>query len=890
MPSPVGEGGSAVRVHKYKLYFAAETDEVVYKRFQKKYCMFRKIWYNSYILFYLIGESDMKRMLIIDGNSIVNRAFYGIRPLTTKDGLPTNAVYGYVNILLKHLQSITPDYAAVAFDLKAPTFRHKKYDAYKAGRHATPEELLVQIPYAKEVSEKLGFTVLAREGYEADDILGTLARMGEEEGVEVFVLTGDRDSLQLISDSTKILLAGNQDTTTFDREKFFEKYTIQPEQFVDLKALMGDSSDNIPGVMGVGEKTAIKLIASEGSLERLYENVEDKDISPSIKQKLINSKDMAFLSQFLARIDRNVPLDITLDGVSYKGFDNDGLIDMFTKLEFLAFIKRLELTKEAESVEYKNASKEDIANLDKTDIYAFDVRDGRAHIYSKNTQLSVEIQAATDFIADESYKKIVYDAKELYKYFAVTGIEFSGCVFDVMLGAYLVEPTGAFDIDHLASSYLNAVYEEGKSDRAQTVYELYSVISEKLKETQSETLLTDIELPLAKTLANMEMRGFKVQRDGLVAYGELLSKLAEDLTSRIYFAADCEFNINSPKQLGEVLFEKMGLPAVKKTKTGYSTNAEVLEKLKPYAPIIDDILEYRQVVKLKSTYVDGLLEVADENGRVHTTFKQTGTATGRLSSTEPNLQNIPVRQEIGRELRKFFVSEDDNYVLIDADYSQIELRLLAHISGDETMTNAFINGTDIHTVTASQVFNTPLEFVTPEQRKRAKAVNFGIIYGMGDFSLATDIKVTKKQAAEYIQSYFDKYPKVDEYLKNVVEQAKIDGYVTTLYGRRRYIPDLKSGKAVLRKFGERVAMNSPIQGTAADIIKIAMVNTEKALSESGIDARLILQVHDELIVEANISCAERAKDILQREMENAVKLTVPLTVEIASGKTWYECK
>jgi len=514
------------------------------------------------------------------------------------------------------------------------------------------------------------------------------------------------------------------------------------------------------------------------------------------------------------------------------------------------------------------------------------VKKGRAYIYSKNVQLTAEIQSASEFIADEGFKKIVYDVKELYKKIA----DFSGCVFDVMLGAYLVEPTGSFDIEHLASSYLNGVYEEGKSDRAQTVYELYLVISEKLKETQSETLLTDIELPLAKTLANMEMRGFKVQRDGLFAYGELLGKLAEDLTTRIYFAADCEFNINSPKQLGEVLFEKMGLPAVKKTKTGYSTNAEVLEKLKPYAPIIEDILEYRQVVKLKSTYVDGLLAVADESGKVHTTFKQTGTATGRLSSTEPNLQNIPVRQEMGRELRKFFVAEDDDHVLIDADYSQIELRLLAHISGDETMINAFIDGTDIHTVTASQVFNTPLEFVTPEQRKRAKAVNFGIIYGMGDFSLATDIKVTKKQAAEYIQSYFDKYPKVDEYLKNVVEQAKNDGYVTTLYGRRRYIPDLKSGKAVLRKFGERVAMNSPIQGTAADIIKLAMVNTEKALSESGIDASLILQVHDELIVEANVNCAEQAKKILQREMENAVKLSVPLTVEIASGKTWYECK
>ncbi len=833
----------------------------------------------------------MKKMLIIDGNSIVNRAFYGIRPLTTKDGLPTNAIYGFVNILLKHLQNISPDYCAVAFDLKAPTFRHKKYDAYKAGRHTTPEELLVQIPYAKEVSEKLGFSVLEKEGYEADDILGTLARMGEESGVEVFVLTGDRDSLQLISDSTKILLAGNQDTVVFDREKFFEKYSITPEQFVDLKALMGDSSDNIPGVAGVGEKTAIKLISSEGSLEKLYDCVESKDITPSMKQKLINSKEMAFLSQFLAKIERNVPLDIELSDVEYKGFSNEALIELFTRLEFLNFIKRLELTKETETVEYTSAEVSDIAKLDKNAIYAFEVNSDKAYIYSDKVRYVIGIEEVREFICDVNYKKVVFDVKKHYKFFADKGIEFAGCVFDVLLAAYLVDSsTGAYDLEHLTSSYLNSIFEEGKTDRGQTIYVLYSVLSKKLKETDNESLLENVELPLAHTLANMEIRGFRVQREELKAYGEVLDRLIADLTERIYFAADCEFNINSPKQLGEILFEKMGLPAVKKTKTGYSTNAEVLEKLRPYAPIIDDILEYRQVVKLKNTYVDGLLSVADENGKIHTTFNQTGTATGRLSSTEPNLQNIPVRQEIGRELRKFFVAENENYVLIDADYSQIELRLLAHIAADETMRNAFIDGIDIHTVTASQVFNTPIEFVTPEQRKRAKAVNFGIIYGMGDFSLATDIKVTKKQAGEYIQSYFEKYPKVNEYLKNVVEQAKIDGYVTTLYGRRRYIPDLKSGKAVLRKFGERVAMNSPIQGTAADIIKIAMVNTERALNESGIDARLILQVHDELIVEANVNCADKAKEILQREMENAVKLSVPLTVEIQSGKTWYECK
>jgi len=831
----------------------------------------------------------MKKMLIIDGNSIVNRAFYGIRPLTTKEGLHTNAIYGFVNILLKNLQSISPDYAAVAFDLKAPTFRHKQYAEYKAGRHAMPDELKMQMPYAHETAENLGFAVLEKEGYEADDILGTLAKMGEANGCEVYVLTGDKDSLQLISDTTKVLLAGNQDTLTFDRQKFFEKYTIQPEQFVDLKALMGDSSDNIPGVAGVGEKTAIKLIAAEGSLENLYDGIENKDYSASVKQKLINSKEMAFLSQFLARIERDAPIGVELSDIEYKGFDNKGLTDVFTKLEFFNFIKRLELTSNTESVEYKKT--DDITALDKNKNYAIYKKNDILYIYSDSVQVCAELSDCYSFLADKDYKKIVYDVKQYYKEFAEKNIELNGVCFDVMLGAYLADSTlGSYDIEHLTSSYLNVIYEKDKTDNAQTVYKLYSVLMDNLEQSGMVKLMENIELPLAHTLSSMERRGFRIEREGLYKYGEALAAIAEELTGRIYFAAGCEFNINSPRQLGEVLFEKLGLPAVKKTKTGYSTNAEVLEKLRPYAPIVDDILEYRQVVKLKSTYVDGLLAVADRNGRVHTTFNQTGTATGRLSSTEPNLQNIPVRQEMGRELRRFFVPENENYVLVDADYSQIELRLLSHISGDETMINAFIDGVDIHTVTASQVFNTAIEFVTPEQRKRAKAVNFGIIYGMSDFSLATDIKVSKKQAGEYIQSYFEKYPKVDEYLKNTVEQAKLDGYVTTLYGRRRYIPDLKSGKAMLRKFGERVAMNSPIQGTAADIIKIAMVNTERALRESGIDAHLILQVHDELIVESNVNCMEKAKEILQREMENAVSLAVPLTVEIQSGKTWYECK
>jgi len=610
----------------------------------------------------------MKKMLVIDGNSIVNRAFYGIRPLTTKEGLHTNAIYGFVNILLKNLQNISPDYAAVAFDLKAPTFRHKQYAEYKAGRHAMPDELKMQMPYAHETAAKLGFSVLEKEGYEADDILGTLAKMGEDNGCEVYVLTGDKDSLQLISDTTKVLLAGNQDTVTFDRQRFFEKYTIQPEQFVDLKALMGDSSDNIPGVAGVGEKTAIKLISAERSLENLYDGLEDKDISASVKQKLINSKDMAFLSQFLARIERNAPIGISLSDIEYKGFDNQGLADVFTKLEFFNFIKRLELTSESEAVEYKNIA--DLSVLDKSKLYAIDNKDGVLYIYSDGVSVSANISDCYGFLADKEYKKIVFDAKGYYKYFDSKDISFNGVCFDVMLGAYLADSTlGNYDIEHLTSSYLNSIYENGKTDNAQMVYKLYSVLNENLKESGMIKLMEEIELPLAHTLANIEKRGFRIQREELYKYGETLSAVAEELTGRIYFAAGCEFNINSPKQLGEVLFEKMGLPSVKKTKTGYSTNAEVLEKLRPYAPIIDDILEYRQVVKLKNTYVDGLLAVADENGRVHTTFNQTGTATGRLSSTEPNLQNIPVRQEMGRELRRFFVAENEDYVLVDADYS-----------------------------------------------------------------------------------------------------------------------------------------------------------------------------------------------------------------------------
>lgn len=840
----------------------------------------------------------MKKMLVIDGNSVINRAFYGVRPLSTREGIPTNAIFGYVNILLKNLESVSPDYAAVAFDLKAPTFRHKMYGQYKAGRRPTPPELLSQFPYAKEVSKAMGLSVVSLEGYEADDILGTLSRMGNESGVEVYLLTGDRDSLQLIGDNTKVLLATNTDTVLTGREEFRAKYTVEPEQFVDVKALMGDSSDNIPGVAGIGEKGAVKLIYEAGSLEKLYASLDEMKLSPALRQKLETGRESAFLSQKLARIEREAPLGIELADIEYKGIDKQALYPLFTKLEFFAFLKRLGLSEytvagKSEKTEYKETDGGTLLSLDRTCVYAIDpdIENGKLYVSGEGTDLCVPIGEAARFLSDPSFKKAVYDAKRLYTLFDGEGAALEGVAFDCLLATYLLKAGESVgDLGAAATSYLNEAYTGECGGASNVIYRLYKAQQTELVNKGMDKLANEIELPTSRVLFNMEKRGFKIETEGLKKYGERLEKAEETFKENIYIAAGCEFNINSPKQLGEILFEKMGFPAVKKTKTGYSTSAEVLEKLRPYAPIIDDILDYRAVAKLRSTYVDGLLAACDENKRVHTVFKQALTATGRLSSTEPNLQNIPIRTELGRELRRFFIADGDDRVLIDADYSQIELRLLAHISGDETMREAFRNETDIHSLTASQAFRVPLSAVTPEMRKKAKAVNFGIIYGMGDFSLASDIHVTKKEAAEYIKSYFEKYPKVDEYLKNTVKEAYEKGYVETLFGRRRAIPELTSQKAMMRKFGERVAMNSPIQGTAADIIKLAMINTERALGESGLDAVLIMQVHDELIVESSKKDADEAMELLRREMENAVSLSVPLTVDVHKGRSWFDCK
>lgn len=826
----------------------------------------------------------MKKLLVIDGNSILSRAFYGIRPLTTREGLFTNAVYGMVNIVSRHIAEQEPSFAAVAFDVKAPTFRHERFSEYKGTRKPTPQEFLMQLPYAKKMMRAMGLHTLELAGYEADDIIGTLSAMAQAQGVETCIATGDKDSLQLISDETFVMLATNAEPVKYDGDKFMEKYGVRPCQFVDVKALMGDSSDNIPGVSGIGEKTALKLVADYGSLDGIYADIDDKPLSPSVKKKLSEGKESAYLSQWLATISRNVPLGISLSELEYTGIDKSEMLELCRKLEFSAFIKKFELEGAGartmpEKTEESNAPSRTAIYLDGERAYTYDGK--------RSLELGME-EVRTLFASDGKY--VCCDKKSLLHRLADAGCSASAHCDDVMLMGYICGAgENDFSLQRLAMRLLMHESENGE-ECAKDIYSLYHMLYAQLEKTEQLALYTDIELPLSEVLFEMEREGFSVDVKSLADFSRRLDEMKGEYAMRIYMLAGREFNINSPKQLGAVLFEEMGFPAIKKTKSGYSTSAEVLEKLRPYSPIIDDILDYRQVEKLKSTYADGLCKVADENGRVHTSFRQALTATGRLSSTEPNLQNIPIKTELGRELRKFFTAKSEDYVLIDADYSQIELRLLAAISGDENMIRAFESGFDIHTDTAMRIFGVTKDMVSVEMRKRAKAVNFGIMYGMGEFSLATDLHISRKQAGEYIENYLCSYPKVREYLHRTIEQAKSDLYVKTIFGRRRYIPELASQKHTERAFGERVAMNSPIQGSAADIIKVAMINVSARLKEEGLDARLLLQVHDELIIEAHTSCAERAKALLKHEMENAVKLAVPLTVEAGCGKTWYDAK
>ena len=828
-----------------------------------------------------------QKLLVLDGNSILNRAFYGIRNLSTAAGLPTNAVFGFMNILHKHMTAIEPTHLACAFDTKKPTFRHEAYDGYKANRKGMPEELAQQLPYAKEAAAALGFPVIECPGWEADDILGTLSRMGEEAEMEVYLLTGDRDSLQLISDATRVVLMKTKEDIIYDPAKFTEEYGITPLQFIDVKALMGDSSDNIPGVTGIGEKTALKLIQTAGALDSLYADPTFGASSPSVCRKLTEGKESAYLSKDLATIRRDAPLGMTLTELANGGVQADALVNLCRELEFTGMAKKFGVDEEK-----RETPKAQLPPLQETDglpegLYAVVMTEEGMFLCDGENLWKTSASPAE--VLTRPF--VCHDLKSLLR---KTGCIDCGknCVYDTMLAAYLLDPgKGSYPLEKAASAcgLLISDTPDGR-ECAWTVWQLYKTTEVQLADAGMTELFSEIELPLAAVLASMEEIGFKLDTDGVYRYAKRLAEAEADLMDTIWMAAGHDFNINSPKQLGEVLFEELNLPSGRKTKTGYSTDAETLERLRPYHPIIDGILSYRQISKLRGTYGEPLVRLADENGRIHTQLNQTGTATGRLSSNDPNLQNIPVRMELGRELRKYFIPEDENHVLIDADYSQIELRLLAHLADDPVMQEAFLAGTDIHTKVASQVFGLPEEEITPELRRRAKAVNFGIIYGIGDYSLSQDLHISRKQAGQYIENYLATYPNVDAYLQNTIAEAREKGYTTTMFARRRRIPELASKNRNLMAFGERVAMNSPLQGSAADIIKIAMIRVHHALAEAGIDARLIMQVHDELIVESARDCADLAKEILVREMENAAKLKVPLTAEAAVGDSWYDAK
>ncbi len=839
----------------------------------------------------------MKKFLILDGNSIINRAFFGIRPLSTKDGIPTNAVYGFLTIIKKHLDALRPDYLACAFDVHEPTFRHKAFDGYKGNRKGMPDELKQQMPYAKRAAHALGFKVIECPGYEADDIIGTAAAMGRDAGdIHTYILTGDRDSLQLIEPTSTVILAKTKEDVIFDEAMFRETYGIEPGQFVDVKALMGDSSDNIPGVAGIGEKTALKLIQAAGSLDNLYSAPDSFGQTAGTVKKVVEGKESAFMSRALAEICRTAPILSSDELFCEREADRAEFLALCDELEFSGMADRFGITKDESGETAAHMSEISVNAVDSLASLKFDspaaffcdengaaVTVGDGCVYFRE---GTDDGDTTAFL--ESNTVICHDYKNLLRKFGITA-EHAKCSYDTMLAAYLITPgKSKYTLADTSGEYA-AFTPTAPAECADAIYKIYEKTSALLEEYGMTALMRDIEIPLSAVLAGIESKGFKIDPEGIRAYAEELLCEENALASAIYLQAGHTFNINSPKQLGEVLFEEIGLPSGKKTKTGYSTDADTLESLLPYHTIIADILSYRQIAKLRGTYGETLASQADESGRIHTKLNQTGTATGRLASSDPNLQNIPVRMEMGRRLRKYFIA-DDGYVLIDADYSQIELRILAALSGDKTMQKAFLDGEDIHTSVAAQVFGVDEDDVTPELRRRAKAVNFGIVYGIGEFSLAKDLGITRKMAKEYIENYLATYSDVDRYLRETVENAKADGYTTTMFARRRNIPELKASNKNLRAFGERVAMNSPIQGSAADVIKIAMINVSRALKEEGIDARLIMQVHDELIVEAHESCADRAAEILIREMEDAVKVAVPLTADCGMGKNWLDAK
>ncbi len=887
------------------------------------------------------------KLMVIDGNSLIHRAFYALPLLTTKDGIYTNGVYGFLTMLYRIRDEYDIDYLCVAFDKKGPTFRHKAFDLYKAHRQSTPNELSQQFPILKEILSAMNIAQLELEGYEADDIAGTLSRFGEENQMDVILVTGDRDYLQLTSNNTKVLITkkGITELEEYDEKKIIEEYGITPEQFIDLKGLMGDKSDNIPGVPGIGEKTGIKLLKEFGTMENLYDNI-DKVGGKKTRESLIQNQSTAFLSKKLGQIIRNAPIDFTLDELKVEEPNWDRLADIYETLEFKTLLSKIpgdKISKVEDStydVKYKIVKKDDYEPI--IDEIKSKKAFGFKFIYENDIYMSSEIlgigikvgdnipyyidYSENDIEAFINVFKEYFESIEIQKYGHMMkadivgllrlNIKLKNMVFDTMIGSYLLNPSGSnYSINELGKEYLNiyGIDEEkllgkGKNKKSykdlsietkaeyismmlDLIYKVREPIKEKINQQEMTQLYYDVELPLVEVLANMEFNGFKVDLDVLSELGDEFQGEIDNLTKEIYNLAGEEFNINSPKQMGEILFDKLNLPVVKKTKTGYSTDAEVLDKLRGQHEIIEKILKYRQMVKLKSTYIDGLMNVVDKTTqKIHSSFNQTVTNTGRISSTEPNLQNIPIKTEEGRKIRKAFVPQSDEYILVDGDYSQIELRVLAHISQDSKLMDAFYHDEDIHTKTASEVFNLPKEEVTSLMRSRAKAVNFGIVYGISDYGLSRDLNISRKEAKEYIDNYLKNYKMVDKYMDDIVKAGKEKGYVETILKRRRYIPELKSRNYNVRSFGERVAMNTPVQGSAADIIKVAMVKVHEELNNKNLKSKLILQVHDELIIETYKDEEEEVKKLMKDIMENCVKLDIPLKVDLKTGENWYETK
>lgn len=879
-----------------------------------------------------------KTLVIIDGNSIINRAFYALPEMSNKEGLKTNAIYGFTNMLLKIIDTYNPTHISVAFDRKAPTFRHIEFKEYKAGRKKMPDELREQFEPLKDLLDKFNIHRLEIDGYEADDIIGTVSKIAEDNGFKVYIVTGDKDAIQLASNKTTTLITkkGVGEVEEYDYDSVIEKYEMTPTQFIDLKGLMGDKSDNIPGVPGIGEKTGIKLIKEFSSIEGIFDNIDS--IKGSTKKKLEENKELAIMSKKLATIIRDVPVEFNLEELEYGNYNTKDILDVFKYLGFTSLIPRIGNLDESEEIvneanieifkledidEFINKVKENNELiiktvtregniLDKRIKYIFLSVDGKKIYYVEENS----IHKLEYIFTSNEIKKLGYNLKDDYISLKPYGIKLENIYFDITIAEYLIDSMSStsYECSAIAMKYLTKKvktkeellgkgvkakkyqdldFEELSSHISQiidTVKNVMPIMEENLKESNMDGLLYHVEMPLVEVLADMEYEGVKVDKEKLNELGSQFKEIIKKLESEIYKISGEEFNINSPKQLGVILFEKLGLPVIKKTKTGYSTNAEVLDKLKDQSPIIDKIIEYRQIVKLNSTYVEGLLSIINPiDGRIHSSFNQTITTTGRISSTEPNLQNIPVKLEMGRNIRKVFIS-DKGCKLVDADYSQVELRVLAHMSQDETMIDAFKHNEDIHTKTASQVFNVSMDEVTSKQRSDAKAVNFGIVYGKSDFGLSEDLNIPVKQAKEYIENYFNKYNKIKEFMDNIIDDASSNGYVTTILNRRRYIPEIKSSNFMLRNAGKRAAMNAPIQGSAADIIKIAMINVYKKLEENNLKSKLILQVHDELIVEAVDSEIDIVKKIVKDEMENAVCLDVNLDVDLNIGDSWYDTK